>query len=211
MSNEPIMADESIATRRSDNVADLPDDLPLKWVVIAVDTINLWVGRIIGWLIVPLIFAMSYEIFMRKFFIAPTVWAYDVSRMLYGAMFILGSAYGLSKGIHIRSDFLYRNWSIKTQGAVDTFLYVFFYLPAMLVFLWVAGDWAWESVVREERGMDSAWMPLLGPIKMCLPIGVLLLVLQGISELIKSWYAMTRGAWPNHIPYDPETDPEMQE
>jgi TRAP-type mannitol/chloroaromatic compound transport system permease small subunit len=205
------MADESIATRRSDNVADLPDDLPLKSVVIAVDTLNLWVGRITGWLIVPLILAMSYEIFMRKFFIAPTAWAYDVSRMLYGAMFILGSAYGLSKGIHIRSDFLYRNWSIKTQGAVDTFLYTFFYLPAMLIFLWVAGDWAWESVVRMERGMDTTLMPLLGPIKMCLPIGIFLLILQGISELIKSWYAMTRGAWPNHIPYDPETDPELQE
>lgn len=211
MSNEPIMADESIATRRSDNVADLPDDLPFRGLVIWIDTINLWVGKIVAWLIVPLIFTMSYEIFMRKVFIAPTTWAFDISRMLYGAMFVLGSAYGLLKAIHIRSDFLYRNWSIKTQGRVDTFLYLFFFIPSMVVFLYVAGNWAWEAVDRGERGMDSSWMPLLGPIKSCLPIGVFLLLLQGISELIKSWYAATRGSWPNEIPYDPESNPELQD
>lgn len=211
MSNEPILADESIATRRSDNVADLPADLPLRRVVIAIDTINLWVGRIVSWLIVPLIAAMTYEIFMRKVFIAPTVWAFDVSRMLYGALFVLGSAYGLLKAIHIRSDFLYRNWSVKTQGRVDTFLYLVFFVPSMLVFLYVSGNWAWEAIDRGERGMDSAWMPLLGPIKACLPIGVFLLLIQGVSELIKSWYAAVHGKWPNEIPYDPESDPQLQE
>ena len=211
MSNDPILADESIAPRRSDNVADLPQDLPFRGLVIAIDTINLWVGRIISWLIIPLIAAMTYEIFMRKVFVAPTVWAFDVSRMLYGALFILGSAYGLLKAIHIRSDFLYRNWSVKTQGRVDSFLYLFFFIPSMVVFLWVSGNWAWEAIDRGERGMDSAWMPLLGPIKGCLPVGVFLLLIQGISELVKSWYAATRGNWPNEIPYDPESDPELQE
>ena len=167
-----------------------------------IDWLNLWVGKTVAWLIIPLILAMTYEIFMRKFFTSPTTWAFDISRMLYGAMFVLGSAYGLSKGIHIRSDFLYRNWSVRTQGRVDTFLYFFLFIPSMVVFLWVAGQWAWEAVDRGERGMDSAWMPLLGPIKSCLPFGIFFLLLQGISEILKSWHAATKGVWPNAVADD---------
>lgn len=207
MDNKPELADESIASRRSDNVSDLPDDMPFwsKAIIIPIDTMNLWIGKVVGFLILPLIFAMTYEIFVRKAFTAPTAWAFDMSRMLYGAMFILGAAYGLSKGIHIRSDFLYRNWSVKNQGRVDLFLYLVFFIPSMAVFLWVSTEWATKAVLGGERGMDSAWMPLLGPIKSALPIGILFLLLQGISEAIKSWYAATRGRWPNET-YDPEAD-----
>jgi TRAP-type mannitol/chloroaromatic compound transport system permease small subunit len=141
-------------------------------------------------------FAMVYEVVARYAFTAPTVWAYDVSRMLYGALFVLGAGYALSKGVHIRSDFLYRKWAIRTQGRVDTALYLVFYFPAMLIFLWVATQWGWASVVRGERGMDTAWMPLLGPVKTCLPIGIVFLLIQGISELLKSIHAARTGRWP---------------
>jgi len=140
--------------------------------------------------------AMVYEVMARYFFTAPTMWAYDISRMLYGALFVLGAGYALSKGVHIRSDFLYRNWSVRNQGRVDTALYLIFYFPSMLIFLWVAGNWAWIAVDRGERGMDTAWMPLLGPIKSCLPFAVAFLIIQGVSELLKSYYAATRGRWP---------------
>ncbi|MEZ5729902.1 MAG: TRAP transporter small permease subunit [Burkholderiaceae bacterium] len=193
-------ADESIATRRSDRFDELPDDMP-RWMVatiVTIDRISIWTGKIIGWLTLPLIVSMVYEIVMRYAFTAPTAWAYDLSRMFYGAMFVLGAGYALQKGVHIRSDFLNRDWSVKTQGLVDSALYLFLFLPAMVVFFYVSADWAWEAIDNGERGMDTAWMPLLGPIKACLPVGVLFLVLQGISELLKSWYAATRGRWPQH-------------
>ena len=88
--------------------------------IVGIDTFSLWVGRVVAWLTVPLIAAVVYEVTARYFFTAPTVWAYDMSRMLYGAMFVLGAAYALSKGVHIRSDFLYQHWSVRTQGRVDT-------------------------------------------------------------------------------------------
>ena len=78
---------------------------------------SLWTGKLVCWLILPLIFAMVYEIVARYYFIAPTIWAYDISRMVYGAHFMLGAAYALSKGVHIRSDFLYRDWSVRRQAA----------------------------------------------------------------------------------------------
>jgi TRAP-type mannitol/chloroaromatic compound transport system permease small subunit len=139
---------------------------------------------------------MVWEIVARYAFRAPTMWAYDVSRMLYGALFMLGAGYALSRGLHIRADFLYRTLPVRAQGWIDFLLYVLFYFPGLLVLLWASSDFAWTAIERGERGMDTAWMPLLGPIKAVLPIGVALLLLQGVSEVLKSWYAATRGRWP---------------
>jgi TRAP-type mannitol/chloroaromatic compound transport system permease small subunit len=190
-------ADEMIAGRR-DVVAGLPADMP-RWMartIRFVDGFSRWVGRIAAWATVPLMGAMIYEITARYLFLAPTLWAYDISRMMYGGMFVIGAGYVLSKGMHIRSDFLYRNWTVKTQARVDAALYIVFYFPSMLAFLWVATQWAWGSVSQGERGTDTAFMPLLGPIKGCLPIGVLFLLVQGVSELLKALYAARKGRWP---------------
>ena len=197
MTEEHHLTDEMIAGQRPDPHG-LPRDMPL-WmarIIVAIDTFSIWIGRVVAWLTVPLILAMIYEVFARYLFTAPTVWAYDVSRMLYGSMFVLGAAFALSKGVHIRADFIYRKWSVRTQGRVDLGLYLVCYFPAMIVFLWVATDWAWVSVSRGERGMDTAWMPLLGPIKSCLPLAIAFLILQGISEVLKCAHAARKGRWP---------------
>lgn len=192
------LTDELIAGRRG-APGELPPDMSawMAGLIVLIDTVNLWIGRIVCWLTVPLIFAMTYEVTARYFFTAPTVWAYDVSRFLYGAMFVLGAGYALSKGIHIRSDFIYRTWSVKTQASVDAVLYLLLFFPTMLILLWYSFDWAWTSFIREERGMDTAWAPLLGPVRLTLPAGIALLILQGVSELLKSLYAISTGRWPN--------------
>ena len=134
----------------------------------------------VAWLTVPLMLAMIYEVIARYVFTAPTVWAYDMSRMLYGSMFVLGAAYALSKGVHIRSDFLYRTLvGARPRAASTPLLYMVFFFPTMLIFLWVCADWAWTSVSRGERGIDTAWTPLLGPAKSALPIGIALLIAAG--------------------------------
>jgi len=197
MTDTPPVADEIIAGRRAD-AGGMPADMP-RWMartITGIDAFSRWIGRLASWLTLPLIGAMIYEVVARYAFTAPTAWAYDISRMLYGALFILGAGYALSKGVHIRSDFLYRNWSVRTQGRIDLALYLVCYFPAMLIFLWVTSQWAMTAVERGERGMDTAWMPMLGPIKSCLPVGILFLVVQGVSESLKSWYAAAKGRWP---------------
>ena len=144
----------------------------------------------------PLILSMTYEVIMRKFFLAPTIWAYDISRFLYGALFMLGAGYALSKGVHIRADFLYRNFKIKNQGLVDFWLYILFYFPGLLVFLYMTIGYVGESIQRGERGMDTSWMPYMWPIKSCLLIGIIFLLIQGVSELLKSYWAYKKGEWP---------------
>ena len=192
------ITDELIAERRSGDLSQLPGDMPpwMAFLIRWIDTTSLWIGRIVCFLTLPLFSIMVYEVFMRYVFVAPTMWAYDLSRMMSGALFMLGAGYALSKGVHIRADFIYRNFPVKVQGTVDAALYILFYFPGMLVFLWTAMDFAGVSWVRLEKGMDTAWMPYVAPIKSALPVGVAFLVLQGVSELLKSIYAATRGRWP---------------
>jgi TRAP-type mannitol/chloroaromatic compound transport system permease small subunit len=198
VAESPELVDPAIAARRTGAPGELPSDMT-PWVartVTVIDGFSLWTGRLVCWLILPLMFAMVYEIIARYYFIAPTIWAFDVSRMVYGAHFMLGAAYALSKGVHIRSDFLYRDWSVKAQARTDAFLYLVFYFPSLLLFLWISSDYAWTALQRGERGMDTAWMPYLGPVRSCIPIGVLFLLIQGVSELLKCLYAARTGRWP---------------
>lgn len=198
MATPPEFTDEMIAGRRQ-SIGRMPDDMPawMARIITTIDRLNFWVGRLVAFLVLPIMVAMVYEVTVRYVFTSPTIWAYDVSRMFYGAMFVLGAAYGLSRGVHIRSDFIYRGWRVQTQGRVDAALYVIFFFPTMILLLWVSFDWAWTSLVRWERGMDTAFAPLLGPVRISLPIGVFLLILQGISELLKSIHAARTGRWPD--------------
>ena len=200
MSNEPIkldISDEMIAERRGGS-GKMPDDMP-RWMALTITRIDLfskWVGNIVCWITIPLILGMVYEVFARKLFLAPTIWAYDMSRFFYGALFMLGAGYALSKGVHIRADFLYRNFKIKTQGMIDFWLYLLFYFPGLIVFLYMTTGFVQESIMRGERGMDTTWMPYMWPIKTCLLIGIIFLLIQGISELLKSYWASTKSQWP---------------
>ena len=195
--NKLDISDEMIAERRQ-GMGKMPDDMP-KWMANTINTIDKsskWIGNVVCWITVPLMFAMVYEVFARKLFLAPTMWAYDMSRFFYGALFMLGAGYALSRGVHIRADFLYRNFKVKNQGLIDFWLYLLFYFPGLLFFFYMTTGFVIESIQRGERGMDTAWMPFLWPIKACLWFGILFLLIQGISELFKSYWAATKGVWP---------------
>ena len=191
------ISDEMIAERRGGS-GKMPDDMP-TWMaksIVSIDRFNKIIGNIVCWITIPLILGMVYEVLARKLFLAPTIWAYDMSRFLYGALFMLGAGYALSKGVHIRADFLYRNFKTKTQGKIDFWLYLLFYFPGLIVFLYMTTIFVQESIMRNERGMDTTWMPYMWPIKSCLWFGIIFLLIQGVSELLKSYYAMTKGRWP---------------
>ena len=191
------ISDEMIAERRGGS-GKMPADMPL-WMsktIVGIDKFSKIIGNIVCWITIPLILGMVYEVLARKLFLSPTIWAYDMSRFFYGALFMLGAGYALSKGVHIRADFLYRNFKVKTQGRVDFWLYLLFYFPGLIVFCYMTVGFVQESIMRSEKGMDTTWMPYMWPIKTCLLIGIIFLLVQGISELFKSYYAATKGRWP---------------
>lgn len=165
-------------------------------IVRVIDRISEWSGRAVAWLTVPLILTLMFEVVSRYGFDKPTIWSYDITYMLYGAHFMLVAAFTLRHQGHIRTDFLYRTWSVKTQGRVDAALYLLFFLPALTLFFVASWDFAFESVMKLEQGFDSPWMPPVYPLKTAMPVSAALLILQGISEFIKSLYAAQHGKWP---------------
>ena len=194
------ITDELIAERRAEEPGQTPETMT-GWqrpITAAIDVLNLWVGRVTCLLLIPIIISMVYEVVATKLFVAPTLWVYDVSRMLAGVLFMMGAGYALMRGVHIRADFIYRNWSTKTQATVDAILYLLFYFPAMLFFCWSAADYTIDAFnVRNgfdyngwERASDSTWAPVLGPARLAMPVGVFLLLLQGLPELFRAFNDM---------------------
>ena len=197
MSKEPEIdqleiADELIAERRSGKVGDTPEDMhPLMRLIVGnIDILNNWVGRLTCFMLVPVIVAMIYEVVARKVFVAPTDWDYDTSRMFSGAMFMMGAGYALMRGVHIRADFLFRNWSPRTQALVDGALYLLFYFPAMLFFFWVSAEYTLKAWVTWERSMDTALMAPLAPARTAMPVGAFLLLLQGVAEFLRAYHQL---------------------
>ena len=178
-------------TAKASSIPDTPTAL-IK-VVSVIDSISIWSGKIVAFLILPMVASLIYEVIGRYFFNRPTIWASDLSTILYGAFFMLGAAYALQRQQHIRTDFLYEKWSTRTKGMVDSFLYIAFYFPGLGIFMWVGWQYAWRSTMLQERIVTSPWMPIIWPLKLTMPIATILLLNQGISELLKSLYAAYTG------------------
>ena len=162
-------------------------------IVRAIDKFTDTTGTWVAWLNVPLVLAVAYEVVARYAFNAPTIWSFDVTYMLYGTIFMLGAAYALHKGAHIRTDFFFEKWSIRTQGMIDSTAYLVFFFPSLAVFLWVSGAEGWYAFEINETSEQTPWRPLLWPFKMVVPLTCLLLMIQGVSETIKSLYAARTG------------------
>ncbi|GIR51172.1 MAG: hypothetical protein CM15mP60_2330 [Alphaproteobacteria bacterium] len=166
----------------------------MRLIVGNIDILNNWVGKLTCLMLVPVIFAMIYEVVARKVFIAPTDWAYDTSRMFSGAMFMLGAGYALMRGVHIRADFLFRNWSPRTQALVDGALYLLFYFPAMLFFFWVSTEYTIKAWVTWERSMDTALMAPLAPARARRCLSVPRLPPAGVAEFLRAYHQLGAGS-----------------
>jgi TRAP-type mannitol/chloroaromatic compound transport system permease small subunit len=159
------------------------------------DPIAIWSGRITAWLIVPMVLALSYEVVARYVFNAPTLWAYDMTFMLYGSFFMLGAAYTLQRKGHIRTDSVYAKWSVKRQGCVDAGCYIVMFIPFVTVLLWTGFPYFLKAFTTGERFVSSPWMPISWPFKLVMPLTGLLLAIQGIAELCRSLHAAIYGEW----------------
>jgi TRAP-type mannitol/chloroaromatic compound transport system permease small subunit len=153
----------------------------------AIDALTRAVGKAIAWLVLPMVLSLVWEVVARYFFNAPTVWAYDMTFMLYGTFFMIGSAWTLQKGGHIRTDVYYGKWSHRTQAKVDLACYLVLFFPAMAVFGWLGAEYFWKSFQQNERIVTSPWLPIVWPFKFMMPATAVLLLLQGIAECIRAW------------------------
>jgi TRAP-type mannitol/chloroaromatic compound transport system permease small subunit len=164
-----------------------------------IDSLSTWVGKAFGWLILVLTFGVSYEVFVRYALRAPTTWAFDISYITYGAMFLMAGAYTLSRNGHVRGDVLYRLWQPRTQASLDLVLYVIFFLPAVAAWIYAGWSYAEMSVrFREVSIFSPAGVPVF-PLKALIPVTGVLLLLQGIAEIIRCILCIRANAWPRRL------------
>ena len=164
-----------------------------------IDLLSTWVGRTFAWLILILTLGMSYEVFVRYALVAPTTWAFDFSYIMYGALFLMSGAYTLALNAHVRGDFLYRQWKPRTQAKLDLVLYFIFFLPGILALIYSGWNYAAMSVrFREVSIFSPAGIPVF-PLKALIPIAGLLLLIQGIAEIVRCIICIRTGAWPARL------------
>ena len=171
-----------------------------------IDSLSTWVGKAFAWLILVLTLGISYEVFVRYALRAPTTWAFDMSYIMYGSMFLMAGAYALSRNGHVRADVVYRLWKPRTQATMDLVLYFLFFLPAVAA--WIYAGWAYAKFsiqFREVSIFSPAGVPVF-PLKALIPATGVLLLLQGIAEIIRCVICIREGAWPQRLHDVEETE-----
>ena len=161
--------------------------------IASIDKLTDIAGQVFAWMSVLLVLAVAYEVIARYLFNAPTDWAFDLTYMLYGALFMLGAAYALHKGAHIRTDFFWENFSPRTKGWIDSISYIAFFFPSLIALGIVGYIQVKYAIDIREASEQTPWRPLLWPFKGIVPLACLLLLIQGFSELLKSLYMARTG------------------
>ncbi len=171
--------------------------------ILIIDSLTAWIGKAFAWCILLLTLAVAYEVFVRYVLRDPTSWAFDMSYMMYGSLFMIGGAYTLARDGHVRGDVLFRLWKPKVQATVELTLYILFFFPGILALIIAGTDYAGESwSYNYGTGEVSINSPANVPIsqfKTVLPVAGGLLFLQGIAQVCRCIVCLKTGTWPEHL------------
>ncbi|MBK8526062.1 MAG: TRAP transporter small permease subunit [Rubrivivax sp.] len=160
------------------------------------DQLAIWSGHVVAWLIAPMVLSLCWEVVARYVFNAPTQWAYDMTFMLYGSFFMLGSAFTLQRRGHVRTDSFYAGWTPRRQAQVDFAGYLLMAVPLAGIFAFVGWGYFAKSYVGNETFVSSVWQPIAWPFKLTMPLSGALLLVQITSECLKCLHTMRTGQWP---------------
>ena len=149
-----------------------------------IDGISAWVGKMVSTIILITVAATVIEVIARYIFNSPTSWAYELEMFTCGILYVLVGAYVLLNNGHIGVDMVYNRLSLKWQLRLNLFVGYPLILVMTLVLVYIGWDFAWTSFVKAERSYTS-WAPLLWPVKISLPIGSALMVLQVFSNIVR--------------------------
>ena len=164
-----------------------------------IDGISTWVGKAASWLIVALMAVVCVEVFKRYIMNMPTAWIFDAENMLYGTLFMLGGAYTLAQNAHVRGDFLYSSMRPRMQAALDIVLYVVFFFPGIAALIYAGSDYAADSWRIAEHSNVTAEGPAVYPFKTMIPIAGVLVMLQGVAEMVRCVVCLKTGEWPSRL------------
>ncbi len=171
-----------------------------------VDSLSAWVGKAFGWSILILTLSTVYEVFVRYVLNAPTVWAFDMSVQMYGALFMMAGAYTLAQDAHVRGDVIYRLLSKRKQATIDLVLYILFLAPGALALIYYGYGFAADSWFYKEVSWSSPARIQIYFFKTLIPISGSLILLQGMAEAVRCVICIRTGKWPPRMHDVQETE-----
>jgi len=155
----------------------------LNAILRAVDNINDWVGKVLSFGVLFMFALVLTEVIRRYFFNSPTVWGNELTQLTFGVYVVLCGGYILRWGGHVNVDILYDRFSARGKAIADIITFALFIMFCGMMLAY-GGSLAWESLSRFEHS-QSAWNPPLYPMKLMIPTGAFLLLLQGIAKLVR--------------------------
>ena len=170
------------------------------------DNLSTSMGKAFSWCIVILMGGTCYEVFMAYVLNAPTLWNFDFSLQMYGAIFMMAGAYTLSTEAHVRGDVIYRLFKPRTQGWIDLILYFIFFFPGVLALAFYGFDYAALAWKIKETSWNSPAQIQIYMAKSLIPLAGILLTIQGISEVFRSIISIQTGQWPARLVVAEETE-----
>jgi TRAP-type mannitol/chloroaromatic compound transport system permease small subunit len=167
--------------------------------LLAIDGFSTWVGKAAAWLIIVLMMVVCTEVFKRYIMNMPTAWIFDADNMLYGTLFMLCGAYTLAQNAHVRGDFLYSSMKPRMQASLDIVLYIVFFLPGVAALIYAGYDYASISWHINEHSNVTAEGPPVYQFKTVIPVAGVLILIQGIAEIVRCVVCLKTGEWPDRL------------
>jgi TRAP-type mannitol/chloroaromatic compound transport system permease small subunit len=173
------------------------------------DRLSAWFGKAFAWAILIMAFGVGYEVVVRRILNAPTSWAFDVTYIMYGTLFMMGGAYTLSRDGHVRGDFIYRLWKPRTQARLEFVLYILFFFPGVTALIIAGWKYAARSWSFNEVSINSpAGVPIY-QFKIILVVAGILLFIQGIAQMMRCVKCMRDGYWTHAVDEVEETETKL--
>jgi len=170
------------------------------------DQLSTSIGKAFSWCIVVLMGGTCYEVVMAYAFNNPTLWNFDFSLQMYGAIFMMAGAYTLSTEAHVRGDVIYRLFPTKVQAWIDLVLYFLFFFPGIIALAFYGYEYAALAWKIKETSWNSPAQIQIYMAKSLIPLSGVLLTIQGISEVFRSIICIQTGHWPARMVGAEETE-----
>jgi len=158
----------------------------------AIEWVNVKAGEYVAYWAVISVFVYYYEVVARFVFNSPTNWVHESMFLMYGMQYMVSGAYAYREDQHVRVDVVYSHLSPRGKAIADIVSAVFFFIFT-LTLLWTGWHFAWDAVQIGESSFTE-WGVQYWPVKLSIPLGAALIVLQGVSKLVKDILIVTRKA-----------------
>jgi TRAP-type mannitol/chloroaromatic compound transport system permease small subunit len=163
----------------------------LKAVLRSIDVINERIAKAVSWLLLLIVAATVYEVFMRYLMNSPTNWVFEFNYLVHGPYFLLVGAYAFAQDAHVNVDIFYNRFTVRQRAIIDLFTLTFFFFFVLLMLVYGA-RFALNSYAFRET-LSSAWAPPVYPVKMAIPVAAFLLLLQGLARYIRCLHLAITG------------------